>query len=262
MKPKKCFGQHFLTAPSYAKKIAEAVPAGIHDNILEIGAGTGALSKFLYERFPSMHCVEYDADAVHELVQKLGTGRWVLHRGDILKFDFSKAGFPLHVIGNLPYSIGAIIIKKTLLYGDNILSCTFMLQREVANRIVAKAGTRQNGFLGIFCQFFGEPRILFQVPPGAFFPRPNVDSSVVQIKVQSSHTHRLPVERWRDFFIFVDKGFRMRRKILINALGRGGGKSDYSDKLLSLHLNPLSRAEDLDCEQWIELFKCVRSPLL
>jgi 16S rRNA (adenine1518-N6/adenine1519-N6)-dimethyltransferase len=255
MKPKKRLGQHFLTAPSFAKKIASAIPAGPDDNVLEIGPGKGALSQFLYERFPAMHCVEYDVDVIGDLEKKLGVGEWVLHRGDVLQFDFSLAGFPLHVVGNLPYSIGAMIIKKTLLYGDSIRSCTFMVQREVANRIVAQPGSKQNGFLAIFCQFFGRAKILFHVPPGAFFPRPKVDSSVVQIIVHEGAFQRLPAEQWSVFFAFVDKGFGMRRKTLANALGRDGNKNDYMETLRRLGNNPRVRAEDLNCEQWVTLFK-------
>jgi 16S rRNA (adenine1518-N6/adenine1519-N6)-dimethyltransferase len=255
MKPKKKLGQHFLTAPSYAKKIAAAVPALTNDNILEIGSGKGALSIFLLERFPGIHLVEYDSDVTLELARKLGRGSWVLHQCDVLEFDFSQAGFPLHVVGNLPYSIGAMIIKKTLFYGNDILSCTFMVQREVAHRIVAKAGTRQNGFLSIFCQFFGDAKILFHVPPGAFFPKPKVDSSVIHIKIRPELHERLPFRLWRDFFAFVDKGYNMRRKTLVNALGSRGGKKEFEDSLRSLRIDTMVRAEDLDCEKWLELFR-------
>ena len=174
--PKKHLGQHFLTSPAYARRIADAVPAGQADNLLEIGSGYGALTIFLKERFPAMHLVEVDADAIGRLREKLGENRCTIHVADVLGFDFGKAGFPLHVAGNLPYSIGAMIIKKTLLYGSNVRSCTFMVQREVAERIVSPPHRRTNGFLTIFCRYFGAPKILFHVPPGAFFPRPNVDS--------------------------------------------------------------------------------------
>jgi 16S rRNA (adenine1518-N6/adenine1519-N6)-dimethyltransferase len=158
-------------------------------------------------------------------------------------------------VGNLPYSIGAMIIKKTLLLGNDILSCTFMVQREVAGRIVAEAGTKRNGFLSIFCQFFGEPKILFHVPPGAFFPRPKVDSSVVHIKIRPDLALRLAPGQWRGFFSFVDKGFGMRRKILVNALGEGGGKKGFEDSLRRLGIDTMARAEDLDCERWLDLYR-------
>jgi 16S rRNA (adenine1518-N6/adenine1519-N6)-dimethyltransferase len=128
--------------------------------------------------FPGFHCVELDTDVLEILKSKLKDDRYTIHISDVLAFDFFKAGFPLHVTGNLPYSIGAMIIKKTLLYGNDILSCTFMVQLEVAERIVSGPNSKTNGFLSIFCSFFGKPKLLFHVPPGAFFPGPKVDSSV------------------------------------------------------------------------------------
>ncbi len=260
MKPKKRLGQHFLTAPSYAEKIAAAVSAGPDDYVLEIGPGKGALSMFLHKRFPCFHCIEFDPDVVAALKEKLGNGDWVLHRGDVLEFDYSTVGFPLHVVGNLPYSIGARIIKKTLLYGNNIVSSTFMLQREVALRIVAKPHCRQNGFLSIFCQFFGIPKILFHVPAAAFFPKPKVDSSVVRIMISNDLERKLPRDQWENFFAFVDKGFRMRRKTLANALGRDGGKRDFARLLIDLNINSSARAEDLDSDQWLAFYRKSRLP--
>jgi 16S rRNA (adenine1518-N6/adenine1519-N6)-dimethyltransferase len=255
MRPKKGLGQHFLTAPSVAKRIVDSISALPDDHLLEIGPGKGALSVHLKNRFPQFHCVELDGDVVAKLSEKLGPGDWVLHRCDALRFDFSEAGFPLHVVGNLPYSVGAMIIKKTLYYGENIRSCTFMVQREVAQRIVSAPHSKQNGFLSIFCQFFGTPRILFHVPPGAFFPKPKIDSSVFQLTIHSNLLSRLPKNEWESFFKFVDKGFKMRRKTLANALGREGNKNTYADMLRELSINPQSRPEDLGVDQWLALFK-------
>jgi 16S rRNA (adenine1518-N6/adenine1519-N6)-dimethyltransferase len=156
MRPKKSLGQHFLIAPSYAKKIADFVPSGKDGCVLEIGPGRGALSVFLKELFPSFHLVEIDGEVIPELKAKLGAGGWTLHECNALGFDFLKAGFPLHVVGNLPYSCAAMIIRKTLLYGEAVASCTFMVQREVAERIIAGAHCKQYGFLSIFCRFFGK----------------------------------------------------------------------------------------------------------
>ncbi len=255
MGPKKHLGQHFLTAVSYAQKIADNVPAASHENILEIGPGRGALSVHLVKRFPLFHCVEIDDDVVALLEEKLGKGDWSLHRSNVLEFDFRKAGFPLHCVGNLPYSIGAHIIKKTLLYGNNILSCTFMVQREVAERIVAAPHTKQNGFLSIFCQFFGRPTILFHVPAGAFFPKPNVESSVFQIKIDPDLVRKLAYEQWEKFFAFVDAGFKMRRKMLVNVLGRDGGKQRIVSLLDACGIDAMVRPEDLGIDQWLILYK-------
>jgi 16S rRNA (adenine1518-N6/adenine1519-N6)-dimethyltransferase len=254
--PKKHLGQHFLTSPAYAQRIAEAVPATRDEAVLEIGPGHGALSRYLVERFPAMHLVEVDDDAATRLKQKLGEGSYTLHIADVMKFEFSKAGFPLHVVGNLPYSIGALIIKKTLLYGDSIRSCTFMVQREVAERIVSARHKKTNGFLALFCQYFGDPRILFHVPPGSFFPRPKIDSSVFQLVVDPIKIQRLPREKWEVFFAFVSRGFGMRRKKLSNTITENGEERKRCESILAdMGQNPLSRPEDLGIEEWLTLYR-------
>jgi len=255
MKPKKHLGQHFLTAPTFAKRIAEAVPAGPDDHVIEIGPGQGALSIHMKERFPSFHLVEVDNDVISVLTQKLGDGAYTLHHHDVMTFDFEKAGFPLHVAGNLPYSIGAHIIKKVLLYGNNIASCTFMVQREVAERIVALPHNKTYGFLSVFCSFFGTPKLLFHVPPGAFFPRPNVDSSVFQIRLDAHLEAKLPRDRWEDFFKLVSKGFQQRRKTVVNALSDDAETKARIIGLLSQVGIPVNaRPEDLSSGEWLELY--------
>jgi 16S rRNA (adenine1518-N6/adenine1519-N6)-dimethyltransferase len=172
MRPKKRLGQHFLTAPSYAKKIAASIDARPYDHVLEIGPGRGALSVHLKKLFPGFHCVELDQDMVLQLSAKLGPGDWVVHQCDALKFDFSEAGFPLHVVGNLPYSVGAMIIKKTLFYGENIVSCTFMVQREVAQRIASPP--HSTGFYRYFASFSAVPVFYFMCPREFFFQNPEL----------------------------------------------------------------------------------------
>lgn len=255
MGPKKHLGQHFLTAVSYAERIAKSVGACRGENVLEIGPGKGALSVHLKNLYPFFHCVEVDADMIEGLTRKLGAGTWTLHHCDALAFDFAKAGFPLHVVGNLPYSIGAMIIRKTLFYGENILSCTFMVQREVAQRIAARSHSKRMGFLSVFCQFFGTPKILFTVPPGAFFPKPAVDSAVLRLVVERNLENKLPRRLWEDFFGFVDKGFRMRRKMLVNVLGRNGGRERYAGILAQMECGAGARAEDLGPDEWLELYR-------
>lgn len=249
-------GQHFLTAPSFARRIAEAVPKNNSEKVLEIGPGKGALSVFLKERFPDFHLVEIDPEAIEQLKIKLGEGNYTIHFADVLEFDFSTAGFPLHVVGNLPYSIGAMIIRKTLFLGKNILSCTFMVQREVAERIVSAPHCKTNGFLSIFCSFFGTPRILFHVPPGAFFPRPNVESSVFQIIIDEDINEKLEPSCWEPFFAWVSRAFSQRRKTLSKVLGDDQPTRDkIRNDLIQLGLDPLSRPEDLGINEWLKLYR-------
>lgn len=255
MKPKKHLGQHFLTAPTFAKRIADAVPAGRDDHVIEIGPGQGALSVHLKERFPTFHLVEVDTDVLPVLTQKLGAGSYTLHHHDVMSFDFGRAGFPLHVAGNLPYSIGAHIIKKVLLYGNNISSCTFMVQREVAERIVASPHNKTYGFLSVFCSFFGTPKLLFHVPPGAFFPRPNVDSSVFQIRLDADLEKKLTHDRWEDLFKLVSKGFQQRRKTVVNALSDNAEMKERNISLLNQIGIPVNaRPENLSAGEWLELY--------
>jgi 16S rRNA (adenine1518-N6/adenine1519-N6)-dimethyltransferase len=252
--PKKRMGQHFLSSSYYAQRIADSIPADTHENVLEIGAGRGALSVFLVKRFPSLNLIEMDYDVIPELKKTLGTGQWVLHECNVLNFDMSLPGNPLHVAGNLPYNIAALIIKKVLLCGSQIKSCTFMVQREVAMRIVSGPHSKQAGFLSIFCQFFGKPELLFHVPPGAFYPPPKVDSSVFRLIVDPQK-NEIDRSRWTDFFSFVDKGFSQRRKMLLNSLGKCGDRTVIADSLRLAGIAENARAEDVPAELWVRLFK-------
>lgn len=255
MRPKKHLGQHFLTSPAYAKRIAEAVPARADEHVLEIGPGRGAVSVFLKERFPWFHCVEIDRDAIVKLKERLGKGHYTVHHDDALSFDYNRAGFPLHVVGNLPYSSAAMIIKKTLLYGSAVRSFTFMIQREVACRIAAPPHRKTNGFLTIFCQFFASPKVLFHVPPGAFFPKPKVDSSVVKMVIDAPPEKRLPQDEWKTFFSFVSKSFGMRRKKLSNVIGiNAQGREHCEDLLRDIGCGEFSRPEDLGINDWLGLY--------
>ncbi|MBN1308702.1 MAG: ribosomal RNA small subunit methyltransferase A [Chitinispirillaceae bacterium] len=256
MIPKKHLGQHFLIAPTYARRIVESLPCSSADSLLEIGPGRGALSIFLKERFPYFHSVEIDAAAIEALMKKLGDGSYTVHHHDVLTFDFVRVGFPLHVVGNLPYSIGALIIKKTLYYGKNIRSCTFMVQREVAQRIVAPPCSSTRGFLSVFCSFFGKPRLLFTVPPGVFYPRPKVESSVFQILIDDDPAEKLPQVQWEPFFALVSRGFQQRRKKVVNALSTDNQQKKRIAAILKAHgVDDQARSEDLDCSQWLKLYK-------
>jgi 16S rRNA (adenine1518-N6/adenine1519-N6)-dimethyltransferase len=254
VRPKKRFGQHFLISPYYAARIVESIPAKEDEPVLEIGPGRGALSTLLCERFKSVFLVEKDRDLIDSLTEKCGGGRCVIVNDDVLNFEYATAGIPFHVVGNLPYSAGAMIIKKTLMHGGDILSATFMVQREVCRRIVASEGGKQRGFLSVFCQYFGTPKLLFHVPPGAFFPKPSVDSSVFQLVLQAEKYVRIGREQWDDFFSFVSTGFSMRRKKLINVLKRAHNYTIDNDVFYELDLDPAVRGEMLSVDEWIRIF--------
>lgn len=276
MKPKKNLGQHFLTAPATARKIAEAVPAhGDSGNVVEIGPGRGALSVHLIERFCNLHFIEFDKDVVATLEKKLREKlsekenvdkenvekKYIIHNVNALEFDFEKIEPPMHVVGNLPYNVGAHIIKKVLMQSPRVSSVTFMVQKEVAQRIVAAPHTKENGFLSIFCNFFGRAKLLFTVPPGSFFPRPAVDSAVFQIVVDGDVEQKLSRDKWEDFFNFMSAGFLMRRKQLAKVMSLKFDKSKefYESILKDININAQSRPEDLDVDKWLDFYKRAKS---
>jgi len=256
--PKKRLGQHFLQSPFYAERIADAVESSDDRKVVEVGPGKGALSIFLKERFPRFHLIEKDREIIPLLREQLGRGEWTLHQGDVLDFNFSELGAPLHIVGNLPYNIGALIIRKTLGCAPQVASVTYMVQREVAERIVAKPHSKQMGFLSIFCQFFGRPKILFKVPQGAFFPKPKVESAVFQLIIDKNIEGRLPRDRWEPFFNFVSRRYTMRRKMLATSLAwETGNRSKFQNILERIGLDRKVRPEDLDVQKWVELFQQV-----
>ena len=261
--PKKKLGQHFLISPYYAQRIALAVESSDDSKVIEIGPGMGALSIFLKERFPRFHLIEMDRDLISGLKEKIGYGEWTLHVGDVLEFDFKTLGAPLHLVGNLPYNIAALVIKKTLLCSPQVASVTYMVQREVAERIVAAPHTQQNGYLTIFCQFFGSPKILFNVPPGAFEPKPKVNSSVFQMKVNPQIDKALSRKEWGRFFSFVSNGFSTRRKMLAKSLSlRTGNDKDAIVGIIErTGLDRKVRAEDLNVHEWLRLYSQLKEIL-
>ncbi len=251
--PKKRFGQHFLQAAYYAEKIAASVPASGSETVIEIGAGAGALSVHLQRRFSGLQVIEKDRDLISDLSERLGEGAWRVHQADALTFDFASMGERLHIAGNLPYNAGALIIKRVLLQSPRVISVTFMVQREVAERIAAVPGSGRMGFLSIFCRFFGDPAILFTVPPGAFFPKPKVDSAVFQINPVRNPEAIIPRDQWNHFFALVDKGFSQRRKMIVNTLGKD--KERVRKILIAAGIDAAARPEMLDCNDWIRLYR-------
>ena len=253
-KPKRKFGQNFLTETYYAEKIANTVVA-TEGTVVEIGPGKGALSVYLKNLHKNFFMIEMDSEIIPILEEKLGEGDWDIYQGSALDFDYTTLKSPLNVIGNLPYNTAAHIIKKVLLNSPDTASINFMVQREVAERICANPGGKKIGFLSIFCSYFGNPKILFHVPRGAFSPKPNVESSVFTLTVNSEFITRLPKTEWLDFFAFVSQGYSMRRKVLSKVLAwKGENRPAIIKNIESLGLKSTVRAEELAVADWIRLF--------
>ncbi|MEX1011947.1 MAG: 16S rRNA (adenine(1518)-N(6)/adenine(1519)-N(6))-dimethyltransferase RsmA [Balneolaceae bacterium] len=218
IRPKKSLGQHFLNDPSVTRRIAEAVPAEPGDTVLEVGPGTGVLTAELIHKYSRFRAVEIDRRAVSLLREKFpGID---LIQGDILELNADELllgferGERAHVVGNLPYYITSQILFALLSMRDRLKSAVVMMQKEVAERIVADHGSRTYGILSVQLQLMSRPEILFDVPPGAFIPPPAVTSSVVRLFFDRPSLNCSDDNLKR----VVRTAFQQRRKKLSNAL--------------------------------------------
>ncbi len=219
VRPKKALGQHFLADANIAAKVASCLASDKDRKyILEIGPGTGMLTRFLIERFPdAWYGMEIDRESVLFLKTRFPghTGR--IFEGDFLKLDpdtlFGDHEFT--VVGNFPYNISSQILFKVLSFRKRVPELAGMFQKEVAERVVSKPGSKVYGILSVLCQAFYEVSICFHIPPHVFVPAPKVMSSVVKMTRKEQYT--LACDE-RLFFTVVKTAFNQRRKTLRNSL--------------------------------------------
>ena len=213
-RPKKRFGQHFLTDRHYLGRIVEAIGAQRDDHMVEIGPGTGLLTAELAPRLERLHVVEIDRD----LAAALG-GRFanvVVHNADALDFDFARLPQPLRVVGNLPYNVSSPILFRIAGIAERVRDCLFLLQREVVERMVAAPDTADYGRLSVMLQYRFAMALVLHVPAGAFTPPPKVESALV--RMQPLGADRLVARDEGLFSRIVAGAFSQRRKTLRNAV--------------------------------------------
>jgi len=214
---KKSLGQHFLRDPNMIQKIVDSVPAQKGDRIVEIGPGAGAITGPMLEKYGNVIAVEIDQRMVEHLSEEFPDLKVV--NQDILKSDwddFIKSDSPVHVVGNLPYYITSQILFKVLEYRKQISSAILMMQKEVAERIVAEPRNKEYGILSVQAQLMSSPEILFDVHPGVFSPPPNVDSAVLKLTFDKPDLTCSD----KNLKTVVRMAFNQRRKKLSNALKR------------------------------------------
>ena len=214
-KTKKSLGQHFLTDNNIIAKILKSVRARKQDRLIEIGPGTGALTKWLVQRYDDVHAIEVDQRAVEVLKQNLEG--LTIHQTDVLKVNWeeliSDSG-ETHVIGNLPYYITSPILFSLLESRTLFKEAILMMQKEVAQRLVASPSTKEYGILSVQTQLMSTPELLFDVSPNSFSPPPKVMSSVIRL------TFDKPSLKCSDKTLkkVVRTAFNQRRKKLSNSL--------------------------------------------
>lgn len=251
---KKSLGQHFLVDSSVVSKIADALEIADDDTFLEIGAGRGILTTELAARACRVVAIELDDKLADELNARFaGTNVEVVH-GDALELDPEKVvGKATYLLaGNLPYNVAQPILRHYLEAQRRPERMVVMVQSEVADSIVAKPG--QMSLLSVAVQLYGEPRLLFHVPPSAFRPPPRVRSAVVRIDVAGGL--RAGVDDTRAFFDLVRAGFSTRRKQLRNSLANGLGVDavEAAAWLSEAGIDATLRPQSLSLEQWATLY--------
>jgi 16S rRNA (adenine1518-N6/adenine1519-N6)-dimethyltransferase len=217
VRAKKHLGQHFLKDESIARKIADSLTENGYDTVLEIGPGMGVLTKYLLQKSYTTHVIEIDAESVEYLENTyLNLAPRILSK-DFLKINISNyfENKPLAIIGNFPYNISSQIVFKTLENRDQIPEFSGMFQKEVAERIAEKEGSKKYGILSVLAQAFYDVEYLFTVPPSVFNPPPKVDSGVIRMIRKENFT--LPVNE-KLFYRVVKTAFNQRRKMLRSSL--------------------------------------------
>lgn len=262
MRPNKAFGQNFLIDRSILQRIIDAAEIDSSDQVLEVGAGIGVLTRELAKRARRVVAVELERDMLALLTETTRTRANVeLIARNLLYLDptevFGQA--PYKLVANLPYYITAPTFRHFLESSNPPHLLVVMVQHEVAQRIIAGPGDLS--LLGVSVQFYGRPKIIAHVPAQTFYPAPKVDSAILRVDVHAQPP-LLPGER-DGFFRVVQAGFSERRKQLHNALTHGLHRNNEVVRawLTAANIDPSRRAETLSIEEWLRLYDmiCQRS---
>ncbi|WP_378180659.1 16S rRNA (adenine(1518)-N(6)/adenine(1519)-N(6))-dimethyltransferase RsmA [Aquimarina sp. SS2-1] len=256
VRAKKHLGQHFLKDENIAKKIGDTLTLTNYSNVIEIGPGMGVLTKYILQKDVNLIAMDLDTESIQYLNTSFplehpeirnGKGEFQVIEADFLKFDLDTLfnNEPFAIIGNFPYNISSQIVFKTLENRHRIPEFTGMFQKEVAQRICEKPGTKTYGILSVLTQAFYNAEYLFTVPPSVFNPPPKVDSGVLRLirKPEQTLECNEPL-----FYKVVKTAFGQRRKTLRNSLK----VFQLSDKIKEMDILT-KRPEQLDVNQFIEL---------
>ncbi len=246
VKAKKHLGQHFLNDENIARKIADTLSCKGYDKVLEIGPGMGVLTKYLLEKPIDTYVIEIDTESVEYLQNHyLKLSNKIISK-DFLKYDLSEVfgKEPFAIIGNFPYNISSQIVFRALDLREQVVEFSGMFQKEVAERICEKKGSKTYGILSVLVQAFYKAEYLFTVSENVFTPPPKVKSGV--LKLTRKENFRLECDE-KMFFTVVKTAFNQRRKTLRNSLKPIGIPEDKKeDKIFDLRPEQLSYQDFID----------------
>ncbi|HMD96514.1 MAG TPA: 16S rRNA (adenine(1518)-N(6)/adenine(1519)-N(6))-dimethyltransferase RsmA [Terriglobia bacterium] len=266
-------GQHFLADPRFRRRIVDALPLSQGELVVEIGPGRGAMTGLLVERASRVVAIELDSALVEALRREFhGETHLEVIETDILATDIGQLCRERHaekcfVFGNIPYYITSPILHHLFGFHASICGMALLMQYEVAARLIARPGRREYGYLTVLARAFSSPRLLLQVPPGAFSPPPQVSSALVGFEMRPppgalptlSDASGLGPGNWdagevEQFLGFVQACFAQKRKRLLNNLGRIYGREAVEVQLDRVGLAVETRAEELDVAVLADLF--------
>ena len=254
---RKRWGQHFLVNPDTAERIVAAARVGSEDTVLEIGPGEGALTRPLSARARRLIAVEIDRPRAEALAAEFAAeDRVKIFHGDVLERPFrdwlSVGGCPGEalLVANLPYNVATPILVAAIEARGAIRRSVATVQREVARRFVARPGDEAYGYLSVRAAAHATGRILFDLPPGAFRPRPKVVSSVLELSPREAP---LEPELARRALCLASLGFNARRKTLANALASAAPRAEWERALEALGKTGKARAEELALNDYLAL---------
>ncbi len=247
---RKRFGQHFLHDQNVIAKMLRAIDPQPDDTVIEIGPGQGALTYPLLDRCRKLTAIELDKDLIPILERTASNhGELTLINRDILQTDITELPLtpPLRIVGNLPYNISTPLMFHLLAQSGWIQDMHFMVQKEVAQRIIAQVGDRHYGRLGIMMQYYCHSDYLFDVAPGCFSPPPKVDSAIIRLI-----PHTRPPAEVKDLDTLeqiIKTAFSQRRKTIANSLK----KLFTREQIEAAHIDPRQRAENLSLDDFTRL---------
>jgi 16S rRNA (adenine1518-N6/adenine1519-N6)-dimethyltransferase len=257
------FGQNFLVDESVIRQIAEDVPCGPADWVLEIGPGAGAITRRLLPRCQKLTAIEIDSKWVDHLRKHPEWGNMEVIQADATRIDVEDVilrsapgpGSKPFVVGNLPYNRAAPILFRFLPFIHRFKAMNIMVQYEVGKRICAKPHSRDFGFLSVFIQNHATAEMLQKIPQDAFRPRPKVLSATIRLIPLAAPKTEDPM-----FLRFVELAFSQKRKKMSNSLLPFYPKDKVNAALQAIEVGENARAEDLSVDQFVSVFKTLGPP--